>query len=108
MKKTNNIKNVSDGIELLEKAKFAVSCVMTLNLKQRAKIVSLLEEKGTLNVGQIYKKLKYGQAETSHHLKLLKMHGVVAAKRSGQEIHYTLRKDRLKGILKAVDSISSR
>jgi ArsR family transcriptional regulator, virulence genes transcriptional regulator len=108
MKKDKNSKVKLNGGELLKKAKFAVSCVMTLNLKQRADIIGLLEEKGTLNVGQIFKKLKYGQAETSHHLKLLKTYGVVGCKRYGQEIHYFLNKERLKEILKAVDTISFR
>jgi DNA-binding transcriptional ArsR family regulator len=108
MKKEKNSNLKLRSTDLLKKAKFAVSCVMTLNLKQRVEIIGLLEEKGTLNVGQIFKKLKYGQAETSHHLKLLKTHGVVCFKRHGQEIHYSLNKDRLKEILKAIDTISFR
>lgn len=47
--------------------------------------------KGPLNVSALCTKLKLAQPTVSHHLGLLRVHGLVESSRSGKQITYTSR-----------------
>jgi len=55
----------------------------------RVSIMTLLAD-GEMSAGAIYKKLRLHQTTVSHHLRLLRLGGVVATRRDGREIFYSL------------------
>jgi len=57
--------------------------------KTRLSIMTLLTN-GEMSVGAICKKLKLPQSTTSHHLRLLRLGGVVVNRRDGKKIFYSL------------------
>lgn len=56
----------------------------------RLKILEFIDINGCINVNKIYHTLKIEQSITSQHLKILKMAGVVNAKRDGKFMHYDI------------------
>lgn len=68
----------------------------------RLSIISLLDEKGEVNVNVIYTTLKLEQSITSQHLKILRDNNIVHTKRDGKMIFYTLNYERLKIINDAI------
>lgn len=68
----------------------------------RLSIISLLDEKGEVNVNVIYTTLKLEQSITSQHLKILRDNDIVHTKRDGKMIFYTLNYERLKIINDAI------
>jgi len=60
-----------------------------LSDKTRLQIVLLLA-KGERNVGSLVEELKQLQPLVSHHLGLLRMNGVIVAKRNGKQVMYAL------------------
>ena len=61
----------------------------SLGNEARLRITALLAD-GEMNVGAICKKLKLSQSTTSHHLRLLRLGGVVVNRRDKREIFYSL------------------
>ena len=61
----------------------------SLGDKIRLSIMALLT-KGEMNVTALCKKLKLPQSSTSHHLSLLRVGGLVQARRDGKQIFYSL------------------
>ncbi|MDP6635953.1 MAG: metalloregulator ArsR/SmtB family transcription factor [Phycisphaerae bacterium] len=61
----------------------------SLGDKTRLSIMALLAD-GEMNVTTICKKLKLPQSSTSHHLSLLRIGGLVANRREGKQIFYSL------------------
>lgn len=68
----------------------------------RLSIISLLDEKGEINVNVIYTSLKLEQSITSQHLKILRDTGVVNTRRDGKMIFYSLNYDKIKSIQNSV------
>lgn len=68
----------------------------------RLNIISLLDEKGEINVNVIYTSLKLEQSITSQHLKVLRDSGVVNTRREGKMIYYSLNYDKVKSVQEAV------
>ncbi len=68
----------------------------------RLSIISLLDEKGEINVNVIYTSLKLEQSITSQHLKILRDTGIVNTRREGKMIFYSLNYDKIKAIQNAV------
>ena len=60
----------------------------SLGDKTRLSIMALLAD-GEMNVTTICKKLKLPQSSTSHHLSLLRLGGLVKARRDGKQIFYS-------------------
>jgi len=69
----------------------------------RVEIISMLSEKKSMNVTQIYTKLKIEQASASHHLGILKTKGVLESERVGKETYYSLNPANLKIVMECVD-----
>jgi DNA-binding transcriptional ArsR family regulator len=60
----------------------------SLGDKTRLSIMALLAD-GEMNVTAICNKLKLPQSSTSHHLSLLRIGGLVQARRDGKQIFYS-------------------
>lgn len=69
----------------------------------RLSIITLLEERGEVNVNVIYTSLKLEQSITSQHLKILRDNDIVFTRREGKMIFYSLNFDRLKRINDAIN-----
>ncbi len=70
----------------------------------RMKILAFIDKNEMINVNKIYNTLKLEQSITSQHLKILRLAGIVETHREGKFIHYSINYDKVKGVLKAVDS----
>ena len=66
---------------------------------KRARIVASLA-KGPKWVGGLSKELRIPQPNTSHHLALLRMSGLVRRQRKGKQMIYSLEKQRLTPVKK--------
>ena len=73
--------------EQLEKAAFILK---TIAHPLRIGITELLSRHEKLSVTEICEKLKTEQSLTSHHLNNMKLKGILASKRDGQNIYYFL------------------
>jgi len=75
------------------KLKSCPQCLKILSDRNRAKIISYLKNKRSLNVTEITRFLKLSQPTISHHLKVLKKLGILKSKKSGKEVFYFLNKE---------------
>ena len=73
----------------------------------RKKIVDLLRENETMNVTDIYVKLRIEQSVASQHLAILRKAGIVITKRNGKFIYYTLNNDRLNEVSTLVEQLAA-
>ena len=64
-----------------------------LSDETRQCILRMLEG-GPMCVSEIAKKFQVSQPTVSHHLDILKRSGLVVSKRKGQNIYYSMKKDR--------------
>tara|TARA_B100001964_G_C13866879_1_gene436934 strand:+ start:222 stop:524 length:303 start_codon:yes stop_codon:yes gene_type:complete len=70
----------------------------------RIALLDLLQEKNELTVKKIYESLNLKQAETSHHLGILRDKGVLRATRDGKTIRYNLKIEKLTQIIDCINS----
>lgn len=68
----------------------------------RLRIVSLIGRHGQLNVKELYTLVDISQPLVSHHLALLRMAQVVSVRRDGKHNYYTLRRERLAQLMRAL------
>ncbi len=61
----------------------------------RLKIMFLLGQSGRMCVGEIASRFKISRPAISHHLKVLKSCGLVQPEREGQEVYYSVCKNRI-------------
>lgn len=73
----------------------------------RKKIVDLLRENETMNVTDIYVKLRIEQSVASQHLAILRKAGIVLTKRNGKFIYYTLNNERLAEVSVLVEQLAA-
>jgi DNA-binding transcriptional ArsR family regulator len=92
----------------VQKVEFAAKKIRVITHPSRLQIVHLLEENDKLNVTQIYEKLNILQAETSHHLALLREYGILKKVRQGKMSIYSLNKETLANIIKISEDLSKR
>ena len=92
----------------VQKVEFAAKKIRTITHPARVQIIKLLEENEKLNVTQIYEKLNVLQAETSHHLALLREYGILKKVRVGKMSIYSLNKEILENIIKISEDLSKR
>jgi DNA-binding transcriptional ArsR family regulator len=92
----------------VQKVEFAAKKIRTITHPARVQIIKLLEENDKLNVTQIYEKLNILQAETSHHLALLREYGILKKVRQGKMSIYALNKDVLENIIEISENLSKR
>ena len=85
------------------KLEMAANRLRALAHPMRIAVIELLQEKEKLSVTEIYKKLKIEQAAASHHLNILKGKGILASKRDGKKIFYSLRSKSLSQIIDCIN-----
>lgn len=86
--------------------KLAYSCELMRALAHplRLKILEFIDTHGTINVNKIYNTLKIEQSITSQHLRILRLAGVVNAKREGKFMHYNINYHIVERANKAVNN----
>ena len=61
-----------------------------LSDQTRLRLLVTLQVEGERNVTQLCRKLRAPQPTISHHLGLLRIHGLVRARRDGKLVHYSV------------------
>jgi DNA-binding transcriptional ArsR family regulator len=90
------------GLDII-KLESAASKLRALAHPMRIAIIELLEENQKMSVTEIYKYLKIEQASASHHLNILKSKGVLASRRDGKKIHYSLKNEALVDLVNCIN-----
>jgi len=85
-----------------EKLQYSAVLVKALAHPLRLKILEYIDSQGVINVNKIYNTLMIEQSVTSQHLRLLRLAGVVNAKKDGKFVHYNINYDILVKAEKAV------
>jgi DNA-binding transcriptional ArsR family regulator len=83
----------------------AVLVLRSVNHKLRQSMIKLLEENEEMTVTELYVKLRLEQSVASQHLAILRRAGVVATRREGKFIYYSLNKDRISEIAGMIDEL---
>ena len=86
----------------IDKLELAASKLRAIAHPMRIAIIDLLHEK-QLSVTEIYEKLDIEQASASHHLNILKNKGVLASRRNGKKIFYSLKNQTLTEIIECIN-----
>lgn len=76
-----------------------------LNHKLRQQMIHLLDEHKKMTVTEIYIKLRLEQSVASQHLAILRRAGIVATKRDGKFIYYTVNYPRIKEVIRFVEDL---
>lgn len=85
----------------------AVLDLRAINHKLRQRILILIFRNEPLTVRDIYIKLRLEQSVASQHLAILRRSGVVKTERKGDFIYYSLDRQRIKTLGKAIDIINN-
>lgn len=85
----------------------AVLVLRAVNHKLRQRIIDLLEENESMNVTDIYIKLRLEQSVASQHLAILRRAGIVDTEREGKFINYSLNRERLAQISRLVEELAA-
>jgi DNA-binding transcriptional ArsR family regulator len=89
------MENIDFNQNLLDKASELLRAVAH---QLRLSIIKLLDQKGEINVNQIYTHLRLEQSITSQHLKVLRSAEVVLTRREGKMIYYSLNYPKLAAV----------
>lgn len=92
----------------VSKIEYTSKKIRTITHPSRVQIIKLLAENEKLNVTQIYEKLNILQAETSHHLALLREYGILKKVRQGKMSIYSLNRETLDEIIRIADDLGKR
>lgn len=87
----------------VEKLERVASRLRSITHPMRIAIIDLLTEKEKMNVTQLYTSLGLEQAATSHHLNVLRNSGILASKRDGKMIFYSLQTKVLVDIIDCIN-----
>ena len=85
----------------------AVLVLRAVNHKLRQRIIDLLEINDSMNVTDIYIKLRLEQSVASQHLAILRRAGIVDTERNGKFINYSINRDRLAQISRLVEELAA-
>jgi DNA-binding transcriptional ArsR family regulator len=85
------------------KLEAAASKLRAMAHPMRIAIIDLLNNEKKMSVTEIYEYLKIEQAAASHHLNILKSKGILASKRDGKQIHYSLKSSTLTEIITCIN-----
>ncbi len=86
----------------IEKLEAAASKLRAIAHPMRIAVIDLLHER-ELSVTEIYERLSIEQASASHHLNILKNKGVLASRRRGKKIFYSLKNQTLTEIIDCIN-----
>lgn len=76
--------------------------------RTRLQILFLLGEQGRMCVGDIASHFQISRPAISHHLKILKLNGIVQSEKAGQEIYYWMDINHLADKLRGLADIFER
>lgn len=96
-------KDAVPAIVYPESVEVAAARLKVLSHPKRIAIVDLLARKGALTVTQIFTQLDMPQAIASAHLINMKDRGILASKKSGTSIQYTLRVPALMNVIHCLE-----
>jgi DNA-binding transcriptional ArsR family regulator len=82
---------------------FASEMLRAMAHPVRIAILNVLDKNQKLSVTKIYEKLELDQAQTSHHLSILKNKGILGSKRDGKNIYYFIKNENLTGLLECLN-----
>lgn len=102
---TNGDKSTTLNYSELRKA---VLVLRAINHPLRKLILSLLTQKRTMKVTDIYIALRVEQSVASQHLAILRDAGVVLYERDGKFVNYCLDKERLEQIITLIKNLTSK
>ncbi len=87
----------------IQKLELAASKLRAMAHPMRIAIIELLTDNQHLTVTEIYERLGIEQASASHHLNILKNKGLLASKRDGKMIHYSLKMNVLANVVACIN-----
>jgi len=87
----------------IDKLDQAASKLRAISHPMRIAIIDLLSDGKQMSVTEIYESLDIEQATASHHLNILKNKGVLASKREGKKIFYSLKNITLTEIIECIN-----
>ncbi|MFN8324109.1 MAG: metalloregulator ArsR/SmtB family transcription factor [Chitinophagales bacterium] len=90
------------------KLRRAVLTLRAINHPLRKKIVSMLENKRSMMVTEIYDLLKLEQSVASQHLAILRRADIVTTKREGKCVFYSVNKKRIGEITSLVEDLAQQ
>ncbi len=67
----------------------------TLSNPKRLEILEILKEEGEISVNRLAERLEIPKANTSQHLAVLRQAGVVATRKDGINVYYSLRSTKI-------------
>jgi len=73
-----------------DKLQYSATLMKALAHPLRLKILEYIDSQGVINVNNIYNTLKLEQSVTSQHLRLLRLAGVVNARKEGKFVKYDI------------------
>ena len=85
----------------------AALILRAINQKDRKNMMKFIEEKASVNVSDIYIKLRMAQSEAWQHLSILRKANVVTTTRKGKEIFYSLNYARMIDVTAFVYGLTS-
>ena len=83
-----------------------VSLLKCICDKTRFEILDLLQKNEELCVNDLVEKLEKNQPLVSHHLKILKKHGIVKSREQGKKSMYAISNDQLSELISNVTKTS--
>ena len=86
-----------------QKLQYSTVLMKALAHPLRLKILEYIDMKGVINVNKIYNTLQIEQSVTSQHLRLLRLAGVVNARKEGKYVPYNINYDVLSKAERAVN-----
>ncbi len=99
-------KEVNNGLNInYYNVKKASLILRSLNHKLRQQIIKIINENEKLAVTEIYVKLRLEQSVASQHLAILRKAGIVATKREGKFVYYTINAQRVAAIEEFVSKL---
>jgi DNA-binding transcriptional ArsR family regulator len=98
--------NESLKLDFLRLKKSAM-ILRALNHKLRQQLLKLIDEQQKITVTEIYINLRLEQSVVSQHLAILRRAGIVATKREGKFIFYSLNYKRLQEINSFIEQLVS-
>ena len=87
-----------------ERLKTSVEILRALAHPLRLKILEFIDKKGTINVNKIYKNLGIEQSITSQHLRIMRVAGILEARREGKYVYYSIDYPTVIKAEKAIDN----
>lgn len=73
-----------------EQLKTSVEMLRALAHPLRLQILEYIDRRGTVNVNKIYQGLRIEQSVTSQHLRIMRLAGVLNARREGKFVYYSI------------------